>query len=84
LTDYICRVAGKLTGYTSTYWGKVNDQLIDEGDYSGPTGHQFVLTKKKVEVALLESARGGLLKRGPIETYVNAAAVTNVSADHLG
>lgn len=84
LTDYICRVAGKLTGYTSTDCVKVNDELIDEGDYSGPTGHQFVLTNKKVEVALLESARGGLLKRGLIETYVNAAAVTNVSADHLG
>ncbi|MBK2095273.1 Mur ligase family protein [Francisella philomiragia] len=84
LTDYICRTAGKLTGYTSTDWVKVNDELIDEGDYSGPTGHQFVLTNKKVEVALLESARGGLLKRGLIETYVNAAAVTNVSADHLG
>ncbi|API86543.1 Mur ligase family protein [Francisella uliginis] len=84
LTDYICRVAGKVTGYTSTDWVKVNDELIDEGDYSGPTGHQFVLTNKKVEVALLESARGGLLKRGLIETFVDAAAVTNVSADHLG
>ncbi|QIW11094.1 Mur ligase family protein [Francisella sp. LA112445] len=84
LTDYICRIAGKVTGYTSTDWVKVNDELIDEGDYSGPTGHQFVLTNKKVEVALLESARGGLLKRGLIETFVNAAAVTNVSADHLG
>ena len=84
LTDFICRFAGKLTGYTSTDWVKVNNELIDEGDYSGPTGHQFVLTNKKVEVALLESARGGLLKRGLIESYVNAAAVTNVSADHLG
>ena len=84
LTDFICRYAGKLTGYTSTDWVKVNDELIDEGDYSGPTGHQFVLTNKKVEIALLESARGGLLKRGLIESYVNAAAVTNVSADHLG
>ena len=84
LTDYICRVAGKLTGYTSTDWVKVNDETIDEGDYSGPTGHQFVLTNKTVEIALLESARGGLLKRGLIETFVDAAAVTNVSADHLG
>lgn len=42
------------------------------------------MTNKKVEVALLESARGGLLKRGLIETYINAVAVTNVSADHLG
>ena len=84
LTDYICRVAGKLTGYTSTDWVKVDDELIDEGDYSGPAGHQFVLTNKKVEIALLESARGGLLKRGLIETFVDAAAVTNVSADHLG
>lgn len=84
LTDYICRYAGKLTGYTSTDWVKVNNELVDEGDYSGPTGHQFVLTNKDVEIALLESARGGLLKRGLIESYVNAAAVTNVSADHLG
>ncbi|AJC49542.1 Mur ligase [Allofrancisella guangzhouensis] len=84
LTDYICRFAGKVTGYTSTDWVKVNNELIDEGDYSGPTGHQFVLTNKKVEVALLESARGGLLKRGLIETFVDAAAVTNVSVDHLG
>ncbi|AXA34747.1 Mur ligase family protein [Francisella adeliensis] len=84
LTDYICRYAGKLTGYTSTDWVKVNNKLVDEGDYSGPTGHQFVLTNKDVEIALLESARGGLLKRGLIESYVNAAAVTNVSADHLG
>ncbi|GAB4222084.1 MAG: Mur ligase family protein [Francisella sp.] len=84
LADYICRQAGKITGYTSTDWVKVNDELIDRGDYSGPAGHQFVLTNKIVEVALLESARGGLLKRGLVETYVNAAAVTNVSADHLG
>lgn len=84
LTDYICRMAGKITGYTSTDWVKVNDEIVDEGDYSGPTGHQFVLTSNKVEVALLESARGGLLKRGLIETFVDAAAVTNVSADHLG
>lgn len=84
LTDFICRYAGKLTGYTSTDWVKVNNELVDEGDYSGPTGHQFVLTNKDVEIALLESARGGLLKRGLIESYVNAAAVTNVSADHLG
>ena len=84
LTDFICRYAGKVTGYTSTDWVKVNDELIDEGDYSGPTGHQFVLTNPTVEVALLESARGGLLKRGLIETFVNSAAVTNVSADHLG
>ncbi|MDE4940623.1 Mur ligase, partial [Francisella tularensis subsp. holarctica] len=48
LTDYICRVAGKLKGYTSTDCVKENDQLIHEGDYSGPTGHQFDLTNKKV------------------------------------
>ncbi len=84
LTDFICRFAGKLTGYTSTDWVKVNNELIDAVDYSVPTGHQFVLNNKKVKIALLESARGVLLKRGLIESYVNGTALTNVSADPLG
>ncbi|WP_116963959.1 Mur ligase family protein [Fastidiosibacter lacustris] len=84
LTYYICQQAGKLTGYASTDWVVINDQIIGKGDYSGPTGHQFVLTNPQVEIAVLESARGGLLKRGLIETQVKAATITNVSPDHMG
>ncbi|WP_440682978.1 Mur ligase family protein [Cysteiniphilum halobium] len=84
LTNFICQHAGKISGYASTDWVAINGEIIDRGDYSGPTGHQFVLTNPDVEVAVLESARGGLLKRGLIETQVSAATVTNVSYDHMG
>ncbi|MFZ9035042.1 MAG: Mur ligase family protein [Francisellaceae bacterium] len=84
LTHHICTIAGFKSGYASTDWVEIGDEIIDYGDYSGPTGHQFVLSHPEVEVAILESARGGLLKRGLIETFVSAAAVTNISADHLG
>ncbi|MDA0910914.1 MAG: Mur ligase family protein [Proteobacteria bacterium] len=84
LTNFICQHAGKISGYASTDWVAINGEIIDRGDYSGPTGHQFVLTNSGVEVAVLESARGGLLKRGLIETQVSAATVTNVSYDHMG
>ena len=84
LTHFICQFAGRISGYASTDWVEINGEIIDRGDYSGPTGHQFILTNPQVEVAVLESARGGLLKRGLIETQVSAATVTNVSADHMG
>ncbi len=84
LTNFICQHAGKISGYASTDWVAINGEILDRGDYSGPTGHQFVLTNPSVEVAILESARGGLLKRGLIETQVSAATVTNISYDHMG
>ena len=84
LTSYICQQAGKHVGYCSTDWVMINGEIIDKGDYSGPTGNRFVLTKPDLDVAVLEVARGGLLKRGLANTHVSAAAVTNISADHLG
>ncbi len=83
LTHFICQSTGKLTGYASTDWVMIGHDIVDHGDYSGPTGHQFVLTNPKVELAVLESARGGLLKRGLVERHVSAACVTNISADHM-
>jgi UDP-N-acetylmuramyl tripeptide synthase len=84
LTSFICKHAGKLVGYCSTDWVMIDGKIIDRGDFSGPTGNKFVLTKPELDVAVLEVARGGLLKRGLANTHVTAAAVTNISADHLG
>ena len=54
------------------------------GDYSGPAGARTVLRHPTVELAVLETARGGLLRRGLAVARADAAVVTNVSADHLG
>ncbi|AUR52194.1 Mur ligase family protein [Aquella oligotrophica] len=58
LTEFICRKSGLVSGYCSTDWVMINGKLVSEGDLSGPSGHQFVLSSSKVEVAILEVARG--------------------------
>lgn len=84
LTEFICRKAKLVSGYCSTDWVMVNNKLVAEGDLSGPSGHQYVLMHPKVEVAVLEVARGGMIKRGLLPNYAVAATVTNISHDHIG
>lgn len=84
LTSFLCQVNEKGVGYCSTDWVMINGEVIDYGDYSGPTGNRYVLTNPDIDVAVLEVARGGLCTRGLAITNVTAASVTNVSADHLG
>lgn len=84
LTRYINQFAGKVVGYCSSDWVMVGDEIIEEGDLSGPSGNQSVMMHPKVEVAVLEAARGGLLRRGILTNFAVAAAVTNISEDHLG
>lgn len=84
LTSEIIKQSGQCCGVTSTDFIRVGDTIIDKGDYSGPGGARTLLRNKDVEVALLEVARGGILRRGlPIPT-VDAAMITNVAEDHLG
>ncbi len=78
------RAAGAVAGTTSTDLVEVDGQILDQGDCSGPGGARTLLRDRRVEVAILETARGGLLRRGLAVTRVDAAAVTNVAADHLG
>jgi UDP-N-acetylmuramyl tripeptide synthase len=76
--------AGRVAGLTSTEGVRVGDGRIAEGDYSGPEGARLVLRHGEVDIAILETARGGLLRRGlPVER-ADVAIVTNVAADHLG
>lgn len=84
LTEFICRKAGLFSGYCSTDWVMVNGKSLGEGDLSGPTGHQMVLMHPKLDVAVLEVARGGLVKRGLLPNYATAATVTNIAYDHIG
>lgn len=76
--------AGRPAGVTSTEGVLVGGEPVGEGDYSGPEGARLVLRNPSVDVAILETARGGLLRRGlPVER-AGVAVVTNVAADHLG
>lgn len=84
LTAYIVKNAKRKVGYCSTDWVVVGDEIVEKGDMSGPTGNLRVMTNPDVEIAILEAARGGLVRRGLITDFACAATVTNVSEDHLG
>ncbi|MBP6748974.1 MAG: Mur ligase [Xanthomonadaceae bacterium] len=59
-------------------------ERLESGDYSGPSGARQVLRRDDVDAAVLETARGGMLRRGLALTEADVALVTNVSADHFG
>ena len=84
LTAEIVRRAGLVPGLSSTDWIRVGDDVLDTGDYSGPGGARAVLRDHRTQVAILETARGGLLRRGLGCPRATAAAVLNVAEDHLG
>jgi cyanophycin synthetase len=81
---HILRGAGRNVGLSSTDWIAVNERVIERGDWSGPGGARRVLREQDVDVAILETARGGLLRRGMGVERADAALITNVSEDHLG
>jgi len=84
LATHIVRAAGKNVGLSSTDWIAVNERVIDRGDWSGPGGARAVLREHDVDVAILESARGGLLRRGLGVDRATVALITNIAEDHLG
>ena len=80
----IVRAAGKVVGLTSTDVVQVDDDILDHGDYSGPGGARMLLRDPRVEIACLEVARGGMLRRGLGTRRARVAVVTNIANDHLG
>jgi UDP-N-acetylmuramyl tripeptide synthase len=84
MTAAIIGAAGFRAGLTSTDFIRVGDRLVDRGDYSGTGGARMLLRQPDVEMAVLEVARGGLLRRGLGVEHADVAVVTNVAADHLG
>jgi cyanophycin synthetase len=84
LTAAMAAAAGWTVGSTSTDRVQVGGEVLDQGDYSGPGGARTLLRDRRVELAILETARGGLLRRGLAVPRADAALVTNIAADHLG
>ena len=81
---HIHKLAGHRVGLTTTDGVYVDGQRTVVGDMTGPTAARIVLSDPNVEVAVLETARGGLLRAGMATRYVDVGAVLNVRADHLG
>jgi UDP-N-acetylmuramyl tripeptide synthase len=81
---HILRAAGHNVGVSSTDWIAVNERIIDRDDWSGPGGARAVLREQEADAAILETARGGLLRRGLGVEHADAALITNISEDHLG
>lgn len=84
LASAVVKAAGKRCGITSTDYIRVGDKILDHGDYSGPGGARTLLRHPDTEVAFLEVARGGMLRRGVGINHASAVLITNVSEDHLG
>jgi cyanophycin synthetase len=81
---HIARADGRLVGWSNTDGIYVDGELVEAGDYSGPSGAGRVLAHPQVEFAVTETARGGILLKGIGLTHNDVSVVTNVSADHLG
>ena len=75
---------GLRSGYSSTDGLFIDGERVEAGDYSGPVGARTVLRDARVQAAVLETARGGLLRRGLVASDARVAVVTNVAADHFG
>ncbi|MEO6819281.1 MAG: cyanophycin synthetase [Ginsengibacter sp.] len=84
LTAHIAKSAGKKVGYTTSDGVYIQNQLMMKGDCTGPVSSQFVLKDPTVDFAVLECARGGILKNGLAFNHCEVAIVTNVAEDHMG
>jgi cyanophycin synthetase len=81
---HIMKTAGKKVGMTTTDGIYIDATQIAAGDMSGPTSAQMVLKNPAIDYAVLETARGGILRSGLGFDRCNVAVVTNVASDHLG
>ena len=84
LIAHILKGSGKTVGFTTTDGTYIQNQQIVSGDNTGPVSAQLVLKDPTVEVAVLETARGGIIRAGLGFDHCDIGVVTNVAADHLG
>jgi cyanophycin synthetase len=84
LIAHICKSVGYKVGFTTSDGVYIQNNLMMRGDCTGPVSAQFVLKDPTVDFAVLECARGGILKSGLAFQHCDIAIVTNVSADHIG
>ncbi|WNQ13427.1 cyanophycin synthetase [Paenibacillus aurantius] len=84
LVAHLLKKEGRRIGLTNSDGVWVDDQVLDTGDCSGPGSARRILTHPEVDLAVLETARGGMLREGLAFRYCDVGIVTNVSEDHLG
>ena len=84
MADAIAKAGGYNNGITSTDFIRAGEEILDRGDYSGPGGARTLIRHPKPTMAILEVARGGMLRRGLGVPRAKAALITNVADDHLG
>lgn len=78
------RSHGWHAGYNCTDGVFLDDEVLASGDYSGPAGARMVMREPRTQAAVLETARGGILRRGIAVSRARTAIITNVSSDHFG
>ncbi len=83
LITHILLRAGRRVGTTTSDGVLVDERMIDAGDWTGPAGAHLILGRSDIEVAVLETARGGLVLRGMGYESNDVSVLTNVSSDHL-
>jgi cyanophycin synthetase len=81
---HVAKMAGFTPGLTTTDGVYIDGQRTVQGDMTGPVSARMVLADPQIDVAVLETARGGLIRAGMGVNEVNVGAVLNVQADHLG
>lgn len=84
LIAHILKGSGLTVGFTTTDGTYIQNQQIVTGDNTGPVSAQLVLKDPSVQVAVLETARGGIIRSGVGYDFCDVAVVTNIAADHLG
>ena len=84
MLGFVAQRTGMSVGWSSTDGVYLNGELVEAGDYSGPSGAGQVLRQPGVQLAVTETARGGILRRGVGVAWNDVSVVTNISADHLG
>jgi cyanophycin synthetase len=84
LMAHMVKTMGHKVGFTTTDGIYIQNRILQAGDCTGPVSAEFVLKDPTVNFAVLETARGGILRAGLAFSYCDIAIVTNVAADHLG
>ena len=84
LTAHIFRQVYEAVGFTTTDGIYIGEHLVEKGDTTGPQSAQVILQDPTVDIAVLETARGGILRSGLAFTTCDVGVVLNVTADHLG
>ncbi|MBA1334819.1 MAG: Cyanophycin synthase [Firmicutes bacterium] len=80
----ILAISGYNVGCTTTGGIYINQKCIQEGDTTGPSSARTVLTDRTVDIAVLETARGGIVRSGLGYDLADVGIITNISGDHLG